>query len=186
MVDPSIIESVKTGEQRAFQSLYNACIRYVYAIVRRYVSNESDHEDVIQEVFARLFTSIGTFDPEKGPFKIWLRRIVINQCMKVYRQRKSPRLYVPLEVAEEPEVETENAMAQLSVQEINQLLSGMPEGYQQVFMLVEIEDYSHLEVGEMLDITPETSRSQLSRAKRWLRKNINKQKFFLGDGVQVR
>jgi len=173
VIDLSIIASVKSRDKGAFKLLYQSCIGYVYTIVRRYITNESDHKDVIQEIFARVFLSIHTFNPSKGDFKFWLRRLVINQCMQHYRQGKSPAMVVPISSIEE---KVEEQLTGLSKVEIEQALGQMPEGYRQVFMLVVIDDYSHKEVGALLNISADTSRSQFSRAKGWLRKHVSQNK----------
>lgn len=75
--------------------------------------------------------------------------------------------------------------SQLTQEEIMVYLQNMPEGYRQIFMLVIMDDYSHQEVADMLGISAETSRSQLSRAKKWLRANLslsNKQRL-LANGL---
>lgn len=172
MVDSAIIELVKKREKGAFKAMYQSCIGYVYSIVRRYVSNESDHPDVIQEIFARAFLSIHTFDQSVGEFKSWLRRLVINQCLQHYRQKKSPSLVVPLEVAKENGSDDHFPLHELSREEIETYLDRMPETYRQVFMLHVIDEYSHKEVSEFLGISIENSRAQLSRAKSWLRKKL--------------
>lgn len=176
MIDTALINLVKKRNQDAFKRMYNCCIHYVYSIVRRYVSNASDHPDIIQEIFARVFLSIQTFDESKGDFKFWLRRLVINQCMQHYRQGKSPARVVPINAIHEIEVGLNERITKLTKAEIEQFLGGMPEGYRQVFMLVVIDEYSHKEVGELLGISPETSRSQFSRAKSWIRKNVSNNK----------
>ncbi|MGK0391277.1 MAG: RNA polymerase sigma factor (sigma-70 family) [Maribacter sp.] len=132
----------------------------------------------MQEIFARIFLSINTFDESKGEFKFWLRRLVVNQCLQHYRQRKSPSLFVSIDSAKEIEAGGEDQLTELTKTEIEQFLALIPVGYRQVFMLVVIDEYSHKEVGELLGISAETSRSQLSRAKNWIRKNVlkNKQK----------
>lgn len=158
--------------------MYQQCIAYVYSVVRRYVANASDHPDVIQEIFARLFLSMHTFDANKGAFKFWLRRVTINECLK-YTQREKPfREYLSIDEAPEPESQDNMRVHQLSKAEIEAYLGQMPDGYRQIFLLSVIDEYTHQEISEMLDISPETSRSQLSRAKNWLRKHLlnNKQK----------
>lgn len=170
MVEPSIISLVKKRKNAAFKAMYQSCIHYVYSIVRRYVSNESEHADVIQEIFARVFLSIRTFDESKGNFKFWLRRLVINQCLQHYRKNKSSAIIVSLDVVKEAETPSETLLNQLTKAEIESYLSEMPTGYRQVFMLVIIDDYSHKEASSMLGISVATCRSQLSRAKNWLRK----------------
>ena len=171
MVDSTLIQAVKKRDQRAFQLLYERCIRYVYAIVKRYVSNGSDHPDVIQEIFARVFLSIDSFDAQKGEFKFWLRRLTINQCIKHYHRHKGSTQMDPIENAANLPSDTHETPGTLSEDEIRLFLAGMPEGYKQVFMMVIIDEYSHQEVGELLKITAETSRSQLHRAKKWIREN---------------
>jgi RNA polymerase sigma factor (sigma-70 family) len=174
MIDSSIIDQIINKDNDAFKMMYQKCIRYVYSLVKRYVKNESDHQDVIQEIFARVFLSIKSFDTEKGNFKFWLRRLAINQCLQLYRQGKSPKQFVPIENANEIESGVVHALDELTKIDIQNNLSKMPEGYRQIFMLVVIDEYSHKEVGKLLNITAETSRSQLSRAKQWLQKKITK------------
>ena len=171
VIDSTLIQAIKERDQIAFKTLYESCIRYVYAIVRRYVSNENDHQDVIQEIYARVFLSIDSFDEKKGDFKFWLRRLTINQCIKHYHKHKEHTNIDPLESAEQIQSEIIEKSSTLSEEEILQFLSGMPDGYKQVFMLIVIDEYSHQEVGKMLNISPETSRSQLHRAKKWIRDN---------------
>lgn len=180
LVDPTVITSVQQGNRAAFKTLYESCIRYVYSIVRRYANRESDHPDIIQEIFARLFLSLHTFDPAKGAFKPWLRRLVINQCLKYGQKGRSPQRYVPIEKAPEIANGEDLPFDGMTKADIENYLVRMPDGYRQVFMLYVIDEYAHQEIGELLGISAETSRSQLSRAKNWLRQNVrndkNKQK----------
>ena len=172
MINSSIIELIKERKQSAFKLMYQKSIAYVYSIVRRYVTNESEHADVIQEIYARVFLSIDTYDESKSEFKYWLRRLVINQCLQHYRQGKSPRLYVSIDAANEIDTGEERHLYELSKAEVENYLSQMPEGYRQIFMLVVMDGFSHKEVSEQLGISVETSRSQLSRAKSWIQKKI--------------
>lgn len=173
VVDQALINLVKERNQRAFKELYESCIRYVYSIVKRYVSNESDHQDVIQEIFARVFLSIDSFDENKGEFKFWLRRLTINQCIQHFHKQTAFADIDPLETAANVESTLTEKIDTLSKHDIMVFLTRMPEGYRQVFMMVVIDDYSHQEVGKMLSISPETSRSQLHRAKKWIRENLS-------------
>ena len=164
MVDPSVIDSVKKRNHDAFKKMYECCIRYVYAIVKRYVPNESDHQDVIQEIFARVYVSIDSFDENKGEFKFWLRRLTINQCIQHYHKQKASIKIIPLDSA--VKMRSNEKINTLSKDEIMLYLKKMPEGYKQIFMMVVIDEYSHQDVSTMLKISPETSRSQLHRAKK--------------------
>ena len=164
--------------------MYESCIGYVYSIVHRYVTNESDHKDIIQDIFARVFLSVHTFDESRGSFKFWLRRLAINQCLAHYRQGKSPQYLVPLNAIAHSATDDTFSLHELSKAEIENLLSSMPDGYRQIFMLAVIDEYSHKEVSELLSISEETSRSQLSRAKSWIRKHLvtNKKQKTIANG----
>lgn len=181
MISPSILEAIKSGKSNAFQQLYESCIAYVFTIVKRYVSNESDYPDVIQEIFARVFLHIKTYNPAKGEFKPWLRRLAINQCLQHYRQQQPQKTIVPLEIVTDDDVRLDEKLTTLTKKEVENLLQAMPAGYRRVFMMVAIDELPHKEASQMLGISVETSRSQYSRAKHWLRKHLfkNKPKVFI-------
>ena len=170
MVSDSILKAVQQKEKGSFKELYDLCIPYVFTLVQRHISNGSDLQDVIQEIFARVFLNIERFDSKKGEFKFWIRKISVNQCYQHYRKEKTNNLHLELDNTldiKDDELNLDN----LSKDEIEKLLANMPDGYRRVFLLVIIDEYSHKEVGELLEITPDSSRSQLSRAKKWLRKH---------------
>lgn len=173
MITKSTIEAVKNKDKNAFEVLYNNCIRYVYTIVKRYISNENDHQDVIQEIFARIYINIVSFDDNKGEFKFWLRRLTINQCIKHYHKQIKSVKIVPIDLESNMQSYSNDITSTLSKDDIMMFLKKMPEGYKQIFMMVVIDEYSHQEISEMLNISPETSRSQLHRAKNWLRDNFS-------------
>jgi len=171
VVTTTVINSAISRERGAFKIIYESCAPYVYSIIRRYIYNTNDHKDVLQEVFARLFLSMHTFDQSKD-FKPWLRRIAVNQCIQHLRKNRTNSVVFSLDKIEEPKDDLEADLTKLSKSDIEGLLARMPEGYRQVFMLIAIEDYTHQEVGELLEISPETSRSQFLRARTWLKKHL--------------
>jgi RNA polymerase sigma-70 factor (ECF subfamily) len=172
VVETNVIQAAIKREKGAFRLIYESCAPYAFAIVRRYISASNDHKDILQEIFARLFLSLDTFDKSKE-FKPWFRRIVINQCMQHLRKNRKDSVVIPLNnTTEEPKENLEHELTMLSKADIEYLLSQMPEGYRQIFMLVAIDDYTHKEAGELLDISPETSRSQFFRARKWLKKHL--------------
>jgi len=129
----------------------------------------------MQEVFASVFIKIEQFNPAKGEFKFWLRKITINTCLKHRRKHKA---YLTVESNEklQPPDESYLNSVQLSREDIAELLERMPERYRLVFMLSIMDDYSHKEIAAQLNISAETSRSQLTRAKKWLRKYLQDSK----------
>lgn len=184
MVNQVIINSVKKRDEEAFKILYESCINYVYTIVIRYVANESDYKDVIQEIFARVFLSIHTFQESKGEFKFWLRRLTINLCIQHYQKQSENYKIVSLDTALSFTSNESEKLNMLSNEEIMTLIKKMPQGYKQVFMLVVIDEYTHQDVSNLLNISPETSRSQFHRAKNWLKENLSTNNLkLLVDGI---
>ena len=88
MIDIIIINALKKGNQSAYKILYERTIAYVYSIVRRFVDVEHVHKDIIQDVYAKIYININQFDSDKGTFKFWMRRIVVNQCFEYFRREK--------------------------------------------------------------------------------------------------
>ena len=173
MVSFSIIESCKKQDRIAHKALYESCISYVYSIVSRYLSGEEDRKDVVQEVFAKTFKSLDHFDQKKGEFKFWIRKITVNQCLMQIRSQSKLKVY---SINEHFDVvdSTDLGLESLTREDILKLLDEMPERYKLVFMAYIIDGYNHKEIGELLGITKDTSRSQLTRAKKWIRNHISK------------
>jgi RNA polymerase sigma factor (sigma-70 family) len=170
-VHPDLLSAVKAKESRAFKELYEAYVRYVYTIVNSYQQDPETCRDSIQEIFALVFLNIDSYDESKGAFKLWLRAICVNHCIKTYKREKRQIETQSLSSIAQPHIASE---AELSREELLHLLKPMPSGYKEVFMLVVVDGYSHKEVGELLNISPETSRSQFSRAKQWLHQNSSR------------
>jgi RNA polymerase sigma-70 factor (ECF subfamily) len=172
-MDENLIKEIKAKNTQAFKSMYETYIRYVYSIVTRYVRNESDYQDLIQEIFALVFLKIDTFDSTKGDFKFWLRKLSINLCIKHYHKNQQRIQIESLDTEPLRDIPSNEIPMGLSRTELMKFLNAMPSGYREVFMLIVIDEYSHKEVSEILQISPETSRSQLHRAKQWLKENIS-------------
>lgn len=168
------ISGCKKGKRKAQKALYEACAPYVYTIIQRYIFRKEEHKDLMQEAFARVFLNISRFDLQKGPFKAWLRQVVINECLQHLRKHKQMKVVSSQLQAEEIELADEQSLpTDLTRKDIDRLLNDMPDGYKVVFMLHVMDGYEHKEIAQMLDISPKTSRSQLTRAKRWIQNQFS-------------
>ncbi len=183
MIDNSLISLCKQGSRAAHGQVYNTCIPYVYSVVKRYIYNHEDCKDVIQEVFAKVFTKIDTYDSEKGTWNTWLRKITVNQCLLHLRSTKKLSLLNPIDESPEQSIDESEVLDQLSREDIEKMLTNMPNGYKIVFMLSIIDGYNHTEISETLGITKVTSRSQLNRAKKWLKNQITKDHKYKAYGL---
>lgn len=183
MIDNSLISQCKEGSRKAHSQVYNACIPYVYSIVKRYIFNHEDAKDVIQETFAKVFSKINTYDSNKGTWNTWLRKITVNQCLLHLRNNKKLALLSPIDESPEQSVDESLALDQLSRNDIDKMLAQMPTGYKLVFMMNVLDGYDHTEISDTLNITKETSRSQLNRAKKWLKNQISKDHKYKAYGL---
>ena len=171
-----IVSLFQKGEPTAMDKLYKEYADYLTGVCTRYISDEDTLKDVLQESFIKIYTQIRQFEYRgKGSLKAWITRIAINEALIQLRKDKQP--FIPLQEAdigdfpdEEPEtngMDTETLLA---------FIRQLPPGYRAVFNLFVIEEKSHKEIAEILQIQPETSASQFMRAKRMLARMIGEYK----------
>jgi len=161
------------GKAHAQQSLYEAYLPYVYTLCKRYFIPEHFLKDMVQEIFSSIFFSLEKYQENAGSFKPWLRSIAVYKIID-YKRKKKPQSLELIDYTEHVRTDN-NALSELYLQNLLNLISLMPDGYRVVFNMFLIEGFSHKEIAEHLEIAEETSRSQLSRAKGWLRNKINEQ-----------
>ncbi len=140
------------------------------AVCLRYANDVMEAEDMVQEGFVRIFANIHQFKHE-GSFEGWMRRIVVNVCLKFIQKRKMQFKEVEIGNANEPQL-SPYVYNNLGARELMKLVNGLPDGYRTVFNLSVIEGYSHDEIAVMLGIQASTSRSQLVKARRMLQEQI--------------
>ena len=173
MIGAEIIQKCIAKDQQGYRCLYEACIPYVYSVVKSYVPEEFYQKDIIQDIFAKVFKSIEQYDAAAGEFKYWLRKISVNFCLMHLRKTKNFTPIVPIDKYNEQIADGSSGISEnISREEINQLLQIMPPGYKTIFLLVAIDGYSHEEVSLELNISSGTSRSQYLRAKNFIREHI--------------
>jgi RNA polymerase sigma-70 factor (ECF subfamily) len=174
MIDSSVILKCKDGDRKAFADLYKVTSPYVFTIVKNYIHHEESRRDVMQEIYAAIFTSLERYDENKGAFKSWIAKVSINQCIYFLRQTKKLTNLFSIEESHTRDF-TENdfeVLNNINREDIELILGKMPVGYRTVFLLNVIDEYDHKEIAKMLNISAETSRSQLSRSLNWIRKHI--------------
>ncbi len=136
----------------------------------RYARTPADAADILQEGFVKVFTKLNQFQFQ-GSFEGWIRRIMVNTALRTYQRQRFDFEHAGLEHIPEKPVDPD-AIASLSEKELLRLIEKLPEGYRVVFNLVAIEGYSHAEAADMLGIQESTSRSQLTKARRWLSEQL--------------
>lgn len=178
MTDEELVDCVCRGETRRFEELVQRHQEAVYSMASRYACAPCDAEDIAQEVFLRAFRSIGSFRRE-AKFSTWLFRITYNMCVDWARKNRGPRAAsLPVEgsgdVADQRvDVEAE-AFAELERDEIRRAASELEERYRSVVMMYYYEELSYEEIASMLGIRPKTVETRLYRARKALRKALER------------
>jgi len=158
-----LIQSCIAGNPAAQLELYETYSPTMFGICLRYSSDYHSAEDLLQDGFIKAFNNIDRFRGN-GSFEGWLKRIFINTAIEQYRKNK--RLsFLPLERDQQISSDQTNALDELAVQDLLKLLQKTPTGYRTVFNLYAVEGYNHREIGELLGISEGTSKSQLARAR---------------------
>ncbi len=166
-----IILQCKNKERIAQKKLYDFYSPLFYSICLRYIKDTIEAEDVLVQGFFKIFNKIDQYK-DAGSFEGWMKRIIINESLMFLRQRKN--FHLSLEQDEIDVVQTENIQANIQYKELLSLLNQLPDGYRTVFNLNVIEGYKHREIAEKLNISINTSKSQLIQAKKKLQALIKK------------
>ena len=144
--------------------------RLLMTVCLRYAGIVTEAEDMLQESFIKIFSSIQQYRFE-GSFEGWIRAVTVNTCLRKLQQAKIR--FDDLSVLENERFTVHNdAFSALTEKELIRLISSLPPGYRIVFNLNVIEGYTHDEIAGLLGIEPATSRSQLAKARRLLQKQI--------------
>lgn len=169
MTETQLIAACKKGNRKAQRILYERYAAKMFGVCRRYIYNEADVEDTLLNAFYKVFANIHTFE-DKGSFEGWIRRIVVNESLMFLRKKKRmSTLYIEMSDKEIEVPTAAKAQEDLQEADILKLLDELPDGYRTVFNLYVIEGYKHREIADMLNISINTSKSQLIKARKMLR-----------------
>lgn len=164
------------GEQRAQKNLYDLFSHSLYLICLRYARDHQEAKDMLQEGFVKIFQDLHQFDADKGSLYTWMRRVSINACLQYLRKNRNDHWEsLPKEELDPGYSETIMEADESQTRRLLAYLQKLPEGYRIVFNLHVMEGYTHQEIAEWLGISPNTSKSQLFKAKSMLRKWVNRQ-----------
>jgi len=162
----ALISACKNNERKAQKELYDKYCSYILGISSRYFKGKDEAEDAMIKSFYKILTNINSYSGS-GSFEGWMRRIVINECLMAIRKKKMMLIDIN-EAVQLPSNES-NIEDLLQYEELLTILDHLPTGYRTVFNLYVIEGYKHREIAEKLEISINTSKSQLILAKKRLK-----------------
>jgi RNA polymerase sigma factor CnrH len=175
-VEPSIEVRAAGGDRAAFTTLMTATKADLYRIVRRYVGDEGEAHDVLQETYASAWLGMRRYDPAR-PFDVWLRAIALNKCRDWGRRRAVRRVVRGVMGLDAPEATAVGDVmptpeARLDdrrrVEHLQRALSNLPNALKAPLLLATLEGRSHAEVASILRITPKAVETRIARARKKL------------------
>jgi len=177
--EDKIVKDCISGKRYAFDLLYKKYAASMLGLCMRYCKNKAEAEDVLQEGFIKVFKNICKFRQD-GSFEGWMKRIMVNTSINNYYSNIKHNNKISIDenieniFSDEDDNNIDVGNGGISSGQMMELIQELPDGYRIVFNLYVFEDYSHKEIAEMINVSENTSKSQLSKARKSLRKKIIK------------
>ena len=165
-----LVERLKKGEQKAQREIYDQSAKKMLAVCRSYIADTHYAEDCMINGFCKVFSHIQKYEG-KGSFEGWIRRIMVNECLTFLRSNKTLIYVDDSRVADYDNIDDDLEELEFSFN-VEEVLHQLPEAYRLVFNLHIMEDYSHQQIAEALNISVSSSKTQLFRAKAKLKEII--------------
>lgn len=182
--ETSLIERCLRGEQGAWDDLVKTYTKRVYSLCYRFTNSTSEAEDLTQEVFLRIFRTLGSFRAGEGSFGVWLTRLTRNLLVDHYRRTKHERVTDTLEdklaVLEERtamHARTEGLLANREAGEMLQAaLQKLSPELREAVILRDLQEMEYREIARSLDIPEGTVKSRLNRGRAELARILRRNK----------
>jgi len=168
-----LVRECQRGSQSAFEQIYTLYGGAMYAVAQRIMGNREEARDMMQEGFYRAYDRIGQFRFDSS-FGAWLKRIIIRQCLDEQRRKRINYVELGNEHLEHVDNSSESADPSYTVELVRAAHAQLSDGYRTILSLYIYEGYTHREIGDILGISEQTSKSQYHRAKKQLKTLIQK------------
>lgn len=164
------------GDPRAQRKLFEMYAPKMMGVCLRYMKDQAQAEDVLQDGFVKVFTKLDKYTGG-GSLEGWVRRIMVNTALDQLRKTTKFSANVSMDdVNYKVESSDTDALSSLMEEDLLNIIQEMPNGYKAVFNMFAIEGYSHKEISKELGVSENTSKSQYSRAKAYLRTKLEELK----------
>jgi len=183
-VDSQLVERCLSGEEAAWEDLVKLHTRRVYAICYRFTGNDTEAQDLTQDVFMRVFKSVRSFRAGEGSFVVWLSRLTRNLLIDHYRRTKTERVTDSIEdqlpILEEKTAIESRTDSLLAGREASEALQGAlkklsPE-LRETVILRDLEELEYREIAQVLQVPEGTVKSRLNRGRAELARILRRQK----------
>ena len=171
MDDNILVMECAKGSPKAQRALFDKFAPKMLSVCLRYLRNTDEAEDTLQDGFVKIFQKIGEFKME-GSLEGWIRRIMVNTALDVLRKNKKLLGDVQLDDVSFRIAFEDHGFTNMDTDHLLKMIDNLPDGYRVVFNMFAVEGYSHKEIADTLGVTENTSKSQYSRARAFLRTQL--------------
>ncbi len=170
--DADLVAATLAGDEDAFTTLVTRHKRWLYRYIHRYVHDESEAQDVLQESLLAAWRGLKSYDPGR-PFDVWLRRIALNKCRDRARRLAVRRILLPWstprEAAADPAPPIDESLAEAEQLRLaRRAIDALPAKLRDPLILTAIEERSQAETAEILGLTVKAVEGAVYRAKKQL------------------
>lgn len=170
--EQSLAALCSEGDRVAQRALYDTYAEYLLLVAYRYIPGGEDAREVMMDGMVDAYKNIGRFTwMGEGSLRAWLKKLVVNRSLMFLRKKNAGHIPIDETGYEGASTDTD-AISQLSVKELLALIHELPDGYRTVFNLYIFDGMTHKEIGKVLNISENSSKSQLHKAKALLQKQI--------------
>ena len=182
-----LLKKARNGDVEAFEKLIEGCQKKVFNIALRMLGNYDDASELSQEVFIKIFKSLGNFK-EHSSFYTWVYRITSNACLDEIRKRNNCKvisLDEPVNLNDndvKPQVEDHRPTPDMEAEKkemkkiINDAIKSLPEEHRIVIILRDIQGFSYEEISKIVSCPEGTVKSRINRARQSLKEILKVKK----------
>ena len=178
-INDEFIKLLRKGDSNALQLFYNRYASSIYTVILRYINNVQDAEDLLQDSLIKILESLKNFQfVDENSFKAWMKKIAINTTLNNIRNRNKMQTFeeFPIDLISNFDAENDNnfTLPDIEQEQLFAIIAELPKGYKTVLNLFVFENYSHKEIATQLNISENTSKTQLLKARKLLKSKLEK------------
>ena len=180
MVHSDLVEQCKANDRRAQLQLYRQYCDGMFCVAMRFLNNENDAEDVLQEAFIKAFQKLEQFRGDVT-FGAWLKRIVINKCIDFIKSKKVQYVELKehtLRIADDEDWKVDDG---ISVEDVKAAMARLPDKYRFVLQMYLVEGLDYQEISGILGLGESTCRTRLMRGRGLLKELLKNAHYGTGS-----
>jgi RNA polymerase sigma-70 factor (ECF subfamily) len=170
-----IIKKSIEGDASAQRKLYEQHRVQWFMICLRYAMHKMQAEDIFQEGLIQIYRDMHQFDPQKSQFITWSSKLIVHTALRFIKKDHWKNSFQNLDDYHHLEDDQENIYDKLTAKELTLMIQQLPTGYRLVLNTYSLEGFKHHEIANLLEISEGTSKSQLSKARKYLKKLLEQQ-----------